>query len=150
MFRNNNLSPKSRNLETPKCKQLLILIERLLFVPTFKIFQQKRPGKRSVNWCLTVDSKLREKMISKMIMSTIWKISFLRFKVTRLEISHMVVLPYKGEKGEKLIKSLNKHVKKVLPENHLSRHAYSSKNLGSFFNIKYQTKCTQRPECTQS
>ena len=52
----------------------------------------------------------------------------------------MLLLPYKGEKGEKLIKSLNKHVKKVLPENHLSRHAYSSKNLGSFFNIKDQTK----------
>ena len=52
----------------------------------------------------------------------------------------MFVLPYKGEKGEKLIKSLNKHVKKVLPENHLSRHAYRSKKLGSFFNIKDQTK----------
>ena len=39
-----------------------------------------------------------------------------------------------------MIKSLNKHVKKVLPENHISRHAYSSKKLGSFFNIKDQTK----------
>ena len=27
--------------------------------------------------------------------------------------THMLVLPYKGEKGEKLIKSLNKHVKKL-------------------------------------
>ena len=42
------------------------------------------------------------------------------------------------KKAEKLIKSLNKHVKKVLPENHLSRHAYRSKKLGSFFNIKDQ------------
>ena len=47
---------------------------------------------------------------------------------------------YNGEKGEKLIKSLNKHVKQVLPKNHLSRHAFSSKKVGSFFNIKDQTK----------
>ena len=54
--------------------------------------------------------------------------------------TYMLVLPYKGEKGEKLIKLLKKHVKKVFPENHLSRHAYSSKKLGSFFNIKDQKK----------
>ena len=59
---------------------------------------------------------------------------------TTTTTTHMFVLPYKGEKGEKLIKSLSKHVKKVLPENHLSRHAYRSKKLGSFFNIKDQTK----------
>ena len=53
--------------------------------------------------------------------------------------THVLVLPYKGEKGKKnLIKSFNKHVKKVLPENHLSWHAYRSKRLGSFFNIKDQ------------
>ena len=33
--------------------------------------------------------------------------------------THMLVFPYEGEKGENLIKSLNKHVKKVLPENYL-------------------------------
>ena len=54
--------------------------------------------------------------------------------------AQMLVLPYKGEKGEKLIKSLNKHVKKVLPENHLSWHGYSSKIFQSFLNIKDQTK----------
>ena len=42
--------------------------------------------------------------------------------------THRLVLPYKGKKGEKVIKSLNKHVKEVLPENHLLRHAYISKN----------------------
>ena len=52
----------------------------------------------------------------------------------------MLVLPYKVELGEKLIKSLNKLVKKILPENHLSRHAYRSKKLESFFDIKSQTK----------
>ena len=62
--------------------------------------------------------------------------------------AQMLVLPYKGEKGEKLIKSLNKHVKKVLPENRLSRHAYSSKKLGSFFNIKDQTKLEHNNDLT--
>ena len=60
----------------------------------------------------------------------------------------MLILPYKGEKGEKLIKPLNKHVKKVLPENHLSRHAYSSKKLRSFFNIKDQTKLEHNNDLT--
>lgn len=54
--------------------------------------------------------------------------------------THMLVLPYKGDKGEKLMKSLNKHIKQVLPENHQSRFAYKSKKLGAFFNIKDQTK----------
>ena len=62
--------------------------------------------------------------------------------------THMLVPPYKGEKGEKLIKSLNKHVKKVLPENHLSRHAYRSKKMGSFFNIKDQTKLEHNNDLT--
>ena len=53
---------------------------------------------------------------------------------------HMLVLPYKGEKGEKVIKSLKKHAKKVLADNHVSRHAYRIKKLGSFFNIKDQIK----------
>ena len=52
----------------------------------------------------------------------------------------MLVLPYKSGKGEKLINSLNKCVKKGFPENHLSRHGYSGKTLGFFFNIKDQTK----------
>ena len=54
--------------------------------------------------------------------------------------THMLVLPYKGEKGEKVIKSSKKHAKKVLPDNHVSRHAYRIKKLGSFFNIKDQIK----------
>ena len=63
-------------------------------------------------------------------------------------ITHRLVLPYKAEKGEKLIKSLNKYIKKVLPENHLSLHAYSSKKLGSFFNIKDQTKLEHNNDLT--
>ena len=63
-------------------------------------------------------------------------------------VTHMLVLPYKGKKGEKLIKSLNKHLKKVLPENNLSRNAFSSKNLGSFFNIKDKTKLEHNNDLT--
>ena len=69
-------------------------------------------------------------------------------KNTVTTTTHMLVLPYKAEKGEKLIKPLNKHVKKVLPENHLSRHAYSSKKLRSFFNIKDQTKLEHNNDLT--
>ena len=47
-----------------------------------------------------------------------------------------------------MIKSLNKHVKTVLPENHLSRHAYVSKKLGSFFNIKDQKKLKHNNDLT--
>ena len=64
---------------------------------------------------------------------------------TVIATTHMLVLPYKGEKAEKLIKSLKKHVKKLLPENHLSR---SSKKLGSFFNIKDQTKLEHNNDLT--
>ena len=38
------------------------------------------------------------------------------------------------------MKSLNKHIKQVLPENHQSKYAYKSKKLGAYFNIKDQTK----------
>ena len=50
--------------------------------------------------------------------------------------THMLVLPYKREKVEKLVKPLDNHVKKVLTENRLYLHAYRSKKLGFFFNIK--------------
>ena len=53
--------------------------------------------------------------------------------------THMLVILQKDGKGEKLIKSLNKHVSEVLTENHLSRHAYRKK-AGFFFNIKDLTK----------
>ena len=61
--------------------------------------------------------------------------------------NHMLVLPYKGEKGEKLI-VIKQACQKVLPENHLSRYAYSSKRLGSFLNIKDQTKLEHNNDLT--
>ena len=42
----------------------------------------------------------------------------------------MLVLPYKGERGQIIIKSINKAVKKILPQHHDIQNAYKSKKLG--------------------
>ena len=48
----------------------------------------------------------------------------------------MLVLPYKSEKGQRIIKSINKDVKEILPRNHVTQNVYRSKKLDSYFNIK--------------
>ena len=55
-------------------------------------------------------------------------------------ITHMLVLPYRGERGQRIIKSINKVVKEILPQNHITQNVYKSKKLGSYFNIKDSTK----------
>ena len=52
----------------------------------------------------------------------------------------MLVLPYKSEKGQRIIKSINKDVKEILPRNHVTQNVYRSKKLDSYFNIKDSTK----------
>ena len=52
----------------------------------------------------------------------------------------MLVLPYKGDRGQRIIKSINKAVKKILPQNHVTQNVYKSKKLGSYFNIKDSMK----------
>ena len=54
--------------------------------------------------------------------------------------THILVLSYKGERGQKNIKSINKSVKKILSQNHVTQNVYKSKKLGSYFNIKDSTK----------
>ena len=54
--------------------------------------------------------------------------------------THMLVLPYKGDRGQRIIKSINKAVKKILPQNHVTQNVYKSKKLGSYFNIKDSMK----------
>ena len=71
-------------------------------------------------------------------------------KNTVTTTSHMPVLPYEIGKGENLIKSLTKRVKKLFPENHLSQHTYRSKKLDSFSNIKNQTKLENINDATYS
>ena len=43
---------------------------------------------------------------------------------------------------------MNKHVKKILPENPLSRHAYRSKILGFFFKVNDETKLEHNNDLT--
>ena len=51
-----------------------------------------------------------------------------------------LVRPYKGEQGQKIIKSVNNYVKKLLPKNHTAQHVCKSRKLGCAFYIKDQTK----------
>ena len=51
----------------------------------------------------------------------------------------MLVIPYKGERGQRIIKPINKAIKKILPQNHVIRNVFKCKNLGSYFNIKDST-----------
>ena len=62
--------------------------------------------------------------------------------------THMLVLPYKGERGQRIIKSVNKAVKKILPQNHVTQNVYKSKKLGSYFNIKDSMKLEHQHDFT--
>ena len=52
----------------------------------------------------------------------------------------MLVPPYKGERGQRIVKLINKSRKKILPLNHVTHNVYKSKKLGSYFNIEDSTK----------
>ena len=60
----------------------------------------------------------------------------------------MFVLPYKGERGQRIIKSINKAVKKILAQNHVTQNVYKCKKLGSYFNIKDSTKLEHQHDLT--
>ena len=53
---------------------------------------------------------------------------------------HLLVLPYAGNKGEKILKSMNKFSTRVLPCNVRTCTAYSGTKLSSRFQLKDQTK----------
>ena len=53
---------------------------------------------------------------------------------------HLLVLPYAGNKGEKILKSMNKFSTRVLPCNVKTCAAYSGTKLSSKFQLKDQTK----------
>jgi len=48
-------------------------------------------------------------------------------------------LPYKGQEGDKLLKSVNKTINETLPDNKKSRLIFTSTKLSSKFNIKDKT-----------
>ena len=54
--------------------------------------------------------------------------------------THRLILPYKGEQGQKIIKSVNNYVKRLLPQNHTAQHVQKSRKLDSAFDIKDKTK----------
>ena len=41
-----------------------------------------------------------------------------------INMNNRLILPCKGEQGQKIIKSVDNHVKKLLSENHVSEHVY--------------------------
>ena len=56
---------------------------------------------------------------------------------------HLLVLPYAGNKGEKILKSMNKFSTRVLPCNVKTCTAYSGTKLSRKFKLKDQTKKDQ-------
>ena len=60
----------------------------------------------------------------------------------------MLVLPYEGERGQRIIKSINKAVKKILYQNHVTQNVYKSKKLGSYFNMKDSAKLEHQHDLT--
>ena len=65
-----------------------------------------------------------------------------------ISTNHRLILPYKGEKGQKIVKSLNNYIKRLLPQNHTAQHIYKSRKLGSVFDIKDQTKLEHKHDLT--
>ena len=58
-------------------------------------------------------------------------------------IKHLLVLPYAGNKGEKIFKLMNNFSSRVLPFNVKTCNAYSETKLSSRFQSKDQTKKDQ-------
>ena len=54
--------------------------------------------------------------------------------------NHFLLLPYKGEKGEQLVKSMKRRISKLLPPEIETQVAYTGKKLSTCFNVKNQSK----------
>ena len=54
--------------------------------------------------------------------------------------NHLLLLPYHGEKGNYVIKSLKKQIRKLLSENVKAQVTYIGTRLGTCFNLKDQTR----------
>ena len=50
--------------------------------------------------------------------------------------SHFLLLPYKDEKGEHLIKSMKRRISKLLPPEIKTKVAYTGQKLSTCFNVK--------------
>lgn len=47
-----------------------------------------------------------------------------------INTNHRLILPYKGEEGQKIVKPVNNYLKNVLSENHAAQHIYKRSNWG--------------------
>ena len=52
---------------------------------------------------------------------------------------HWLTIPYQGKKGDYLIKSMKRNLKKILPNNVKPQITYTGRKLGSLFQTKDQT-----------
>ena len=52
---------------------------------------------------------------------------------------HRLVLPYKGDKETRLLRSVEKYVRKLLPKKSTLQITYTGKKLSSQFNMKDKT-----------
>ena len=53
---------------------------------------------------------------------------------------HLLILPYQGDRGNTLVKSLQKRLHNLLPNHINTQVTYTGKKLSTCFNIKDQTK----------
>ena len=54
--------------------------------------------------------------------------------------NYFLLLPYKGEKGDHLIKSMKRRLSKLLPREFKTQVTYTCKKLGTSFNVNDQSK----------
>ena len=52
---------------------------------------------------------------------------------------YLLIIPYQGEKGGYLIKSMKRNLKKILPNNMKPQITYTGRKLGQLFQTKDQT-----------
>ena len=57
---------------------------------------------------------------------------------------HLLMMPYQGEKGEQVIKSVRKTIKRVLPSNIKVQVSFTGNKLSSCFSIKDKTNFEHR------
>ena len=56
--------------------------------------------------------------------------------------NHFLLVPYKGEKGEHLIKSMKRRISKLLPPEIKTQVTYTSKELSTCFNVNSNINMT--------
>ena len=62
--------------------------------------------------------------------------------------SHLLILPYAGQKGQNLIKSMKNTLKNNLPNNIVTKSAYSASKLSNKFDIKSKVKKDHQHDIT--